>query len=84
MVLYPYIRAILQAVAIMALVGIYTLDPATATIGDVLRLMHNEVLKATTACLAMLLITTDCVAPYVFKRFPGPQGRSGLSKTPRG
>ena len=66
MFLLTIVRCILSAVALVGLYGLYQLDPGTATLADLLGLLHNEALQQTAANVALLLLAFEVALPYIF------------------
>ena len=66
MFLLTIARCILSAVALVGLYGLYQLDPGTATLADILGLLHNEPLQQTAANVALLLLGFEVALPYIF------------------
>lgn len=66
MFLLTIARCILSAVALVGLYGLYQLDPGTATLADILGLLHNEPLQQTAANVALLLLGFEIALPYIF------------------
>lgn len=66
MFLLTIVRCILSAVALVGLYGLYQLDPGTATLADLLGLLHNEALQQTAANVALLLLGFEVALPYIF------------------
>ncbi len=66
MFLLTITRCILSAVALVGLYGLYQLDPGTATLADLLGLLHNEPLQQTAANVALLLLAMEVALPYIF------------------
>lgn len=66
MFLLTITRCILSAVALVGLYGLYQLDPGTATLADLLGLLHNVPLQQTAANVALLLLGFEVALPYIF------------------
>ena len=81
MFLLTIVRCILSAVALVGLYGLYQLDPGTATLADLLGLLHNEALQQTAANVALLLLGFEVAVPYIFGARVATGPRVGVVST---
>ena len=81
MFLLSIVRCSLSAVALVGLYGLYQLDPGTATIADLLGLLHNEHLQQAAANVALLLLAFEVALPYIFGERMATGSRSAAVTT---
>lgn len=68
MILFSVVRCFLSAVSLTALYGLCQLEPSTATLADVLSLLHNKTLQYGCGNLTLLFFALELVLPYLRSR----------------